>query len=68
MEPETTETTIPPAEGENPPAETTTTETTTESPYLAESFVGYATTPTDFLLIMILGVLLFQLVLGRKTI
>lgn len=44
-------------------------ETLTETlgnPYLAETFNGYQIVPTDMLLIMILGVLLVSLVMGRR--
>lgn len=38
-----------------------------ENPYLSENFSGYLYSVTDIILILILGVLLVQFVLGRRS-
>lgn len=51
---------------EDSTSQTTATVETPENPYLADTFTGYAEVPIHMILILILGVLMLQLILGRK--
>lgn len=69
LDPEQSQTEIPTESGDLTTGVAPDTETSVDltSPYLSEDFVGYALVPTDMLLIMILGILLMMLVLGRRV-